>query len=288
VKLVKLKTTTYISVHIYLINNTGRGRDGPLPPPRASPSLVLRRSGTVSSLVHSPFPFLRFSSFAPLCRVANSSLAFLLPSLPPSLPSDRRPRARLPLSDLLGIPVIHIYTYSTNASAFPPSLSPPPPLPSDRRPRAITPFFRPPGHRRGPFIYILHKLTRLPSLAPSFPSSLPPSLPTPPLRPLPSSKNFHFPTSWASPWVIYTTSLPNHLPAFPPSLPPSSLPPHPSPQTVVLEQELPLSDLLGIAVGHLYHYASTQKLVRPPSFLIEVFAREKLRKLYKKFEDDLQ
>lgn len=38
-------------------------------------------------------------------------------------------------------------------------------------------------------------------------------------------------------------------------------------QTVVLEQELPLSDLLGIAVGHVYHYAATRKLLRPPAFL---------------------
>lgn len=36
---------------------------------------------------------------------------------------------------------------------------------------------------------------------------------------------------------------------------------------MVLEQELPLSDLLGIAVGHLYHYAATRKLLRPPGFL---------------------
>ena len=39
---------------------------------------------------------------------------------------------------------------------------------------------------------------------------------------------------------------------------------------MVLEQELPLSDLLGIAVGHLYHYASTRKLLRPPGFLKQV------------------
>jgi hypothetical protein len=28
-----------------------------------------------------------------------------------------------------------------------------------------------------------------------------------------------------------------------------------------------MSDLLGIAVGHLYHYAATRKLLRPPGFL---------------------
>jgi hypothetical protein len=58
-------------------------------------------------------------------------------------------------------------------------------------------------------------------------------------------------------------------------------------QTVVLEQELPLSDLLGIAVGHLYHYASTQKIIGPPQFLRNIFAQEKIRKLYRKFEDEL-
>lgn len=46
--------------------------------------------------------------------------------------------------------------------------------------------------------------------------------------------------------------------------------PHDNQQTVVLEQELPLSDLLGIAVGHLYHYAATRKLLRPPGFLKQV------------------
>jgi len=31
-----------------------------------------------------------------------------------------------------------------------------------------------------------------------------------------------------------------------------------------------MSDLLGIAVGHLYHYAATRKLLRPPGFLKQV------------------
>lgn len=59
-------------------------------------------------------------------------------------------------------------------------------------------------------------------------------------------------------------------------------------QTLVLEQELPVSDLVGIAVGHLYHFLHSSKRLVPPAPLRALFARKEVRKLYRKFEDELQ
>jgi len=58
-------------------------------------------------------------------------------------------------------------------------------------------------------------------------------------------------------------------------------------QTLVLEQQLPLSDLLGIAVGHLYQMMYDKNLVRPPSFLTSFFKRKEIRRHYKKYEEGL-
>ena len=56
----------------------------------------------------------------------------------------------------------------------------------------------------------------------------------------------------------------------------------------MLEQELPISDLVGIAVGHVYTFLHSRKLLRPPQVLRDVFARKEVRRLYRKFEDELQ
>ena len=58
-------------------------------------------------------------------------------------------------------------------------------------------------------------------------------------------------------------------------------------QTLVLEQQLPLSDLLGIAVGHLYQMMYEKGMVKPPGVLSGFFKRKEIRKHYRKFEEGL-
>ena len=57
-------------------------------------------------------------------------------------------------------------------------------------------------------------------------------------------------------------------------------------QTWVMEGELPFSDMLGIVVGHLYHYLSKKKGLKPPSFIRNLFASPNLKKRYGVFKDD--
>jgi Derlin-2/3 len=59
-------------------------------------------------------------------------------------------------------------------------------------------------------------------------------------------------------------------------------------QSMLLERMLPVSDLLGIAVGLVYHSLATRKVLRAPAFLRRAFAQKKIRRMYKKFEDELQ
>jgi Derlin-2/3 len=59
-------------------------------------------------------------------------------------------------------------------------------------------------------------------------------------------------------------------------------------QTLVLEGEIPFADLLGIVVGHLYHYLSKAKILKAPSQLKEFFSSEIMKAKYGKFKDDFE
>ena len=59
-------------------------------------------------------------------------------------------------------------------------------------------------------------------------------------------------------------------------------------QTYVLEGEVPFADLLGIAVGHIYHYASQKKILCPPAYVKSMFADPALKAKYAKFKDDFE
>jgi len=57
-------------------------------------------------------------------------------------------------------------------------------------------------------------------------------------------------------------------------------------QTLVLEGELPFADLLGIVVGHLYHYFSQKKVLVAPQAIKDIFESDAMKKSYGKFKDD--
>lgn len=57
-------------------------------------------------------------------------------------------------------------------------------------------------------------------------------------------------------------------------------------QTLVLEGELPFADLLGIVVGHLYHYVSQKKILVAPKAIKELFESDSMKQRYGKFKDD--
>lgn len=59
-------------------------------------------------------------------------------------------------------------------------------------------------------------------------------------------------------------------------------------QTLVLDGEIPFADLLGIVVGHLYHYLSQRKLLQPPAFVEALFSSEKIKALYAQMGQDFE
>lgn len=59
-------------------------------------------------------------------------------------------------------------------------------------------------------------------------------------------------------------------------------------QTFILENEIPFADLLGIVVGHLYHYLTKTKVLKAPQFLRDWFSRPFLLNKYMKFKDDFE
>jgi Derlin-2/3 len=59
-------------------------------------------------------------------------------------------------------------------------------------------------------------------------------------------------------------------------------------QTMILEGELPFADILGIVVGHLYHYLTQQKILVAPQFLKDAFSTPAIREKYAKFRGDFE
>ena len=60
-------------------------------------------------------------------------------------------------------------------------------------------------------------------------------------------------------------------------------------QTYLLEGEIPFADLLGIVVGHLYHYIFLEKkMTVVPQVVKDFFASDAMQKKYAKFKDDFE
>lgn len=59
-------------------------------------------------------------------------------------------------------------------------------------------------------------------------------------------------------------------------------------QTFILEGEVPFADMLGIVVGHLYHYLSKQKILVTPKAIQSLFDSDVLRREYLQFKDDFE
>lgn len=59
-------------------------------------------------------------------------------------------------------------------------------------------------------------------------------------------------------------------------------------QTMLLEQELPLADLLGIVVGHCYYYCKQKKLLKAPGFLKELLHGEFWKAQYARFQGEFE
>ena len=59
-------------------------------------------------------------------------------------------------------------------------------------------------------------------------------------------------------------------------------------QTLVLEGEIPFADLLGIVVGHLYHYLKKRNLLVAPPAVKSLFSSEAMKSKYAKFRDDFE
>lgn len=60
-------------------------------------------------------------------------------------------------------------------------------------------------------------------------------------------------------------------------------------QTYLLEGEIPFADLLGIVVGHLYHYIFLEKKVSlVPNIVKSFFSSESMKRRYEKFRGDFE
>ena len=59
-------------------------------------------------------------------------------------------------------------------------------------------------------------------------------------------------------------------------------------QTMVLEGEIPFADMLGIVVGHLYHYLSQRKMLAAPTVIKNFFSSPEIRDKYNKFKDEFE
>jgi Derlin-2/3 len=57
-------------------------------------------------------------------------------------------------------------------------------------------------------------------------------------------------------------------------------------QSLLLEQEIPIADLIGIVVGHLYWYLKQKKRIRAPMALQDFFARKEIKSLYASFRSE--
>lgn len=59
-------------------------------------------------------------------------------------------------------------------------------------------------------------------------------------------------------------------------------------QTFLLEREVPVADLIGIVVGHLYYYLKEKKKLEAPEALRQWFDTDAMRDRYARFKDDFE
>lgn len=59
-------------------------------------------------------------------------------------------------------------------------------------------------------------------------------------------------------------------------------------QSLVLEREIPVADLLGIAVGHVYYYLKQKKLLEVPAKVNELFSMPLVQRKYEKYKSDFE
>jgi Derlin-2/3 len=59
-------------------------------------------------------------------------------------------------------------------------------------------------------------------------------------------------------------------------------------QSLLLEGEFPFADLIGIAVGHMYHYCLQRKLLTTPKMLTKLFSSERVKSLYTNFKAEFE
>jgi Derlin-2/3 len=59
-------------------------------------------------------------------------------------------------------------------------------------------------------------------------------------------------------------------------------------QTMLLEQDVPWADLIGIFVGHLYHYLKQKDSLKAPEFLVKWFQSPSIRARYAPFKSEFE
>eukprot|EP01034_Spumella_vulgaris_P021847 gene21847-27918_t len=59
-------------------------------------------------------------------------------------------------------------------------------------------------------------------------------------------------------------------------------------QSLVLEREVPIPDLIGIAVGHLYYYLRQKRALQAPEFVKTLFSAKSVRDRYARFRADFE
>ena len=59
-------------------------------------------------------------------------------------------------------------------------------------------------------------------------------------------------------------------------------------QTFLLEREVPLADLIGIVVGHIYYYLKQKKVLKAPEAMRKWFQSEQMQLKYAKFKSDFE
>lgn len=59
-------------------------------------------------------------------------------------------------------------------------------------------------------------------------------------------------------------------------------------QTFLLEREIPFADLIGIVVGHFYHYLSQKHILVAPAILKDWFSSDYMKLKYARFKNDFE
>lgn len=58
-------------------------------------------------------------------------------------------------------------------------------------------------------------------------------------------------------------------------------------QSLLIDKQFPVADLLGILVGHFVLYLQTKKLLFIPAFVKDFFTQEKIKNIYSKYNEEL-